>query len=103
MKIVILSLACCNPALAPLDRQYVERIKDALARTKVEAKVEVVSGSEAFLGLKAGYIRKLWPLFNQHGMAVAPALFIDKELVLYGGIPSVDKLVEVISRRVKGP
>ncbi len=103
MEIVVLTLACCNPALAPQDQQYMERIKEALARMNVEAKVELVPGSEAFFGVKAGYVRKLWPLFNKHGLAVAPALFIDKELVLYGGVPSVDKLVEIISNRSKVP
>jgi len=96
MKITILSLACCNPSLAVSDQQYITRINEALGKTSIEADIEMVSGSDAFLGFKTGYIRKLWPLFNKYGMAVAPALFINKDLVLYGGVPTVEKLIEVI-------
>ena len=63
--------------------------------------MEVVSATAAFFGLKVGYIRKMLPLFNKYGMAVAPALFINKELVLYGVVPSVEKLVEVIEKNTK--
>jgi len=56
---------------------------------------------DAFFGLKIGYIRKLRPLFNKYGMAVAPALFINDELMVYGGVPSVEKLVEVIEKNTK--
>lgn len=101
MKITILSLACCNPSLAVSDQQYFTRIKEALEKTGVEAEIETVSGSDAFLGFKTGYIRKLWPLFNKYGMAVAPALFINKELMLYGGVPTVEKLIEIIKNANK--
>lgn len=40
-------------------------------------------------------------VFVQYGIAVAPALFINKELVLYGGVPSVEKLVEVIEKNAE--
>jgi hypothetical protein len=52
--------------------------------------------------MKVGYVRKLWPLFNKYGMAVAPALFINGELTLYGVVPSVQKLVEVIEKAERG-
>jgi len=101
LKITILSLACCNPALAVYDQQYISRIKEALSKIDVEAQVEVIAATDAFFGLKVGYIRKLWPLFNKYGTAVAPALFINGELALYGGVPSVEKLVEVIEKNAK--
>ena len=101
MKITVLSLACCNPAFAVDDEKYVSRIKEILSKISVDAQVNVVSASGAFFGLKTGYIRKIWPLFNKYGMAVAPALFINGELMLYGGVPSVEKLTEVIEKNAK--
>ncbi len=101
MKITVLSVACCNPASGVCDQQYISRIKEALSKINVEAQVDLVAASDAFFGGKAGYISKLMPLFNKYGMAVAPALFINGELTLYGGVPSVEKLVEVIEKNAK--
>lgn len=101
MKITVLSAACCNPASAPYDQQYISRIKEALSRTSAEAQVDLLPATDAFFGLKVGYVRKLMPLFKKYGMAVAPALFINGELVLYGGVPSLEKLVEVIEKNAK--
>jgi len=101
VKITVFSIACCTPAFAPYDQQYISRIKEALARTAVEAQVELLPATDAFFGMKVGYWKKLWPLFNKYGAAAAPALFINGELVSYGGVPSVEKLVEVIEKNAK--
>lgn len=101
MKITVLSVACCNPASVVHDQQYISRIKEALNKVSVEAQVELVTATDAFFGLKLGYIRKMLPLFNKYGMAVAPALFINGELMFYGLIPTVEKLVEVIEKNAK--
>ncbi len=98
MRITVLSMACCNPSLAVYDQQYVSKINEVLEKTNVQAKVEVVSGTDAFFGMKLSYIRKLGPLFNKYGMAVAPALFINEDLVLYGGVPPVGKIEEAITK-----
>jgi hypothetical protein len=96
MKITVLSAACCNPVSAPFDQQYIARIKEALDKTSVEAQVELLPATDAVFGMRIGFVKKLWPLFNKYGLAVAPALFIDGELVSYGGVPTVEKLVQVI-------
>lgn len=101
MKITILSLTCCNPALAVYDQQYLSKIKEALEKVGVEAQVEVVTGTDAFFGLKLSYIRKLKPLFDKYGTAVAPALFINEELMLYGGVPTVERLVEILEKNAE--
>jgi len=103
MKITVFSVACCSPdpAFATYDQQYISRIREALKRLNVEAQVELFAATDAFFGLKVGYIRKMWPLFNKYGGAAAPALFINGELMLYGGVPTVDKLVEVIENAKK--
>ncbi len=101
MKITVVSLACCNPAFSAPDQQYISRIREALTKTGLEAQLELLPASDAFFGMKVGYVRKLWPLFNKYGMAVAPALFINGDLMLYGGLPSIEKLVEIIETSAK--
>lgn len=98
LKITVFSFACCNPQQAVYDQQYIARIKEALDRTVVEAQVDSVFAIDALHGLDAGYIQQLRPLFDKYGMAVAPALFINGELVSYGVVPSVEELVEVIGK-----
>lgn len=41
------------------------------------------------------------PLFRKYGLAVAPALFVDQDLVLYGGVPTMEKLEEVLANAAK--
>lgn len=101
MKFTILSLSCCNPAFAVHDQEYVSRINKALDSINYKAQIEILPATDAFFGSKSGYIGKLVPLFNKHGMAVAPALFINEELVLYGGLPSVEKIIQVIEKEKK--
>jgi len=101
IKITVFSFACCDPQQAVYDQQYIARIKEALERTVVEAHVDSVFAIDALHGLDAGYIEQLRPLFNKYGMAVAPALFINGELVRYGVVPSVEELVEVIGKSAK--
>lgn len=104
LKLIVLSVSCCSPdpRMPVYDQQYLSRIKEALSRTKVEADVELLPATNAFFSLKAGYLRKLLPLFNKFGPAVAPALFVDGELALYGGVPTVDRLVETIEKSASG-
>lgn len=101
MTIKVFSFACCNPQQAVYDQQYIERIKEALDKTEVEAQVDSVFAIDALHGLDAEYIQQLRPLFDKYGMAVAPALFINGELVRYGVVPSVEELMEVIGKSAK--
>ena len=98
IKIDIFSISCCYPAHADCDGQYVNRLKEALNRTGVEAQINLVTATDAFLGMRVGIVQKMMPLLNKYGAAAAPALFINGELVLYGGVPSVEKLTEVIQQ-----
>ena len=98
MEISILTFSCCNPSLKVMDEQYLSRIKEVLSKLNVEAKVEVVTATEARYGREVGDFSKLEPLFNKYGMNAMPALFINGELVLYGGVPSTEKLSEVIRK-----
>ncbi len=98
MEISILTFSCCNPSLKVMDEQYVSKVKEALSKLNVDAKVEVVTATEARYGREVGDFSKLKPLFDKYGMDAMPALFINRELVLYGGVPSTEKLSEVISK-----
>lgn len=101
MRIAVVSLACCNPALRPQDQRYVERVREAARLAEVEAQVELVAASELALAVTDDQYRKVVPVFKRYGAAAAPALLIDGELVLYGGIPSLDKLVEMLSKSAR--
>jgi len=101
IKIDIFSISCCYPAHVGYDQQYIARLKEALNRTGVDAKISLIPVSDAVFGMKVGIVRKMWPLLNKYGAAAAPALFINGELTLYGGVPTVEKLVEVIEKNAK--
>jgi len=81
-----------------MDEKYVARIKEVLNRINVQAKVEVVTAMEARYGREVGDFSKLEPLFDKYGMDAMPALFINGVLMLYGGVPSVEKLTETIEK-----
>ncbi len=81
-----------------MDEQFLSRIKEVLTKINVEAKVEIVTATEARYGKEVGDVSKLEPLFKKYGMDAMPALFINGELALYGGVPSIDKLSEVIRK-----
>ncbi len=98
LKITVLSASCCNPALKPMDEQYTTRVKEALNKTGAKAKIEKVTATEAYYGKQIGDMSKLKPLFDRFGMDALPALFVNGELVLYGGLPTVEKLTEVIQK-----
>jgi Cys-tRNA synthase (O-phospho-L-seryl-tRNA:Cys-tRNA synthase) len=98
MNISILTFSCCNPSLKTMDEQYVSRVKEVLDKINAEAKIEVVTATEARYGREVGDFSKLRSLFNKYGMDAMPALFINGELVLYGGLPSIEKLSEVIGK-----
>ncbi len=97
MKISILSVSCCNPAMRSEDQTYLAKVQEALAQSDVEAMVSIVTISEAFYSIGKDKVSALMPLWKKYGAALMPALLIDDELVLYGGIPTKEKIIEVIS------
>lgn len=98
MQIDILSAACCNPSAAIYDQQYEAKIKETLSKAKIDAQLEVITFSAALYSPKAEYLKKAQPLLDKYGVDALPALFINHELVLYGGVPSSEKLSQVIEK-----
>ena len=82
MQIDILSAACCIPSKAILDQQYTAKIKEILAKTKIDAQIEVMTFTSALYSPKAEYLKKAQPLLDKYGVDGLPALFINHELVL---------------------
>jgi hypothetical protein len=98
MRIILLSFACCNPKLAVHDQQYLQIIQVALKQTGQEVQLDLVHVTEAMLSKKYAFMSEIMPLFDKYGSAIAPALFINEKLELFGGVPTVEKLVEIFSK-----
>ena len=98
LKLTLLSFACCNPKLAVHDKAYLERLKEALTKVGAEADIDLVHATDAMMSKRYGFMSDIMPLFDKYGQAVTPALFVNQKLELYGGVPTVDKLVEVLGK-----
>ncbi|OPY31784.1 MAG: hypothetical protein A4E32_01386 [Methanomassiliicoccales archaeon PtaU1.Bin124] len=98
MKITILSISCCNPALKGEDEAYRTRVEEVLGQMNVPAQVNVMTITEAMSAMNDRTVAQLRPLVNKFGMSILPALLIDDDLALYGGIPTAEKMSEVIKK-----
>jgi protein-disulfide isomerase len=45
-------------------------------------------------------MKEVTPLFMKYGAAIAPALFVNNKLELYGGVPTLEKLVETLRKHL---
>jgi metal-dependent amidase/aminoacylase/carboxypeptidase family protein len=95
MRVILLSFACCNPKLAVHDQQYLQIIQEALKRTGQKAQIDLVHVTEAMMSKKFAFMSEIMPLFDKYGSAIAPAIFVNEKLELFGGVPTVEKLMEV--------
>ncbi|MGD1060228.1 MAG: hypothetical protein ABR879_02080 [Methanomassiliicoccales archaeon] len=101
LKVTILSFACCNPKLAVHDELYIDRIRDAEKQLGIEIKIDMVHATEAMMTPdRYAWMKDVTPLFMKYGAAIAPALFVDEKLELYGGVPTLEKLVETLRKHL---
>ncbi len=101
LKVTILSFACCNPKFAVHDKVYIERIREAEKQLGIEIKIEMVHATEAMMTPdRYAWMKDVTPLFMKYGAAIAPALFVDEKLELYGGVPTLEKLVETLKKHI---
>lgn len=98
LRITILSFACCNPRLAIYDQQYADRLREALNTSGAEADIALVHATEAQMSMRYMFMAEIFPMLHKYGPSVTPALFINEKLTLYGGVPTLDKLIEVIGK-----
>jgi Thioredoxin domain len=98
IRLTLLSFSCCHPKMAVYDKQYVDRIREAMKNTGIEADIELVTVTEAQLSMRYLFMVDIQPLFQKYGSAVAPALFVDEKLALFGGVPTLEKIEEVLKK-----
>lgn len=103
MKVTVFSVSCCHPQYAVYDKQYLERIRQALQETGLEADLDLVTATEAQMSIQYYFVAAIHPMFKKYGPAVAPALFINEKLTLFGGVPTVEKLKEVLTQAASEP
>jgi protein-disulfide isomerase len=84
--------------MAAHDQRYVDVIKEAAQAAGAEYEIEIMHATEARMSSQHGYLGEIMPLYNKYGQAVAPALFINRSLQLWGGVPTVEKLTEVFQK-----
>lgn len=98
-EIVVLSLACCSPTMKKFDDMLLENLREAIKQTQIFAEIKVLSAVDIYASnqLENKYLKQVIPLAQKYGTAVAPLVFIDGELKLYGGVPSVKKIIETLS------
>lgn len=101
LKLTVLSFSCCNPQFAQHDQRYIELIQSVLKKTGFPAEIEIVTVTEAMMSMQYAYMAPIRPMFQKFGTAIAPALFINEEMALFGGVPTEEKLTEVIKKALE--
>lgn len=101
IRLTLLSFSCCHPKMAVYDKQYVDRIREAIKVTGVDAEIDLVTVTEAQMSLRYMFMAEIQPMFQKYGSAVAPALFVDDKLTLFGGVPTLEKIEEVLVKAAK--
>lgn len=103
LKLTVFSVACCQPQTAVYDKRYIELIGQVLEESGLEADVDLVTATEARMSLSYFFIGAIQPLYAKYGPAVAPALFVNEKLTLFGGVPTKEKLKEVLEKAASEP
>lgn len=98
-EIVVLSLACCSPIMKKIDEQLVKNIQEAIKQSNISAEIKILAAADVFASgqFDNDYIKQVIPLAKKYGTAVAPIVFINGKLKLYGGVSPVEKIVETLN------
>jgi len=103
LRLTVFSAACCQPQTAVYDKRYIELIRQVLQETGLEADIDLITATEARMSISYYFIAEIQPLYQKYGPAVAPALFVNEKLTLFGGVPTAKKLKEVLTKAVEEP
>ncbi len=99
LRVTILSFACCNPKFGTYDKLYIDRIRDAEKQLGIEVKLDMVHATEAMMTPdRYAWMSEATSMFMKYGAAIAPALFVNQHLELYGGVPTLEKLVDTLRK-----
>ncbi|MBI1889569.1 MAG: hypothetical protein HYS18_02880 [Burkholderiales bacterium] len=105
--IAILSAACCDSLASTKDEALKTNLKRAMEETGVNSNVTESTITETRkqlreLGANADEAQKqfkdnLASLFQSHGLAAFPMLFIGGRIAFYGGVPSTEMIQKKLS------
>ena len=103
LKITILSFACCDPKFAQYDRRYADLIKEVLAKNNWEADLELVTVTDALMSMQYAYMAPIRPCSRSMVRPSHQPLFVNEVLALFGGVPTEEKLTEVLKKAMTDP
>jgi hypothetical protein len=87
VAVLIISGACCIPAMAPFDEKARQVIDQAIAESGVAAEVKVMPATHAYYG---GVPRKIWAqLLVAFQWGHTPAVLLNGKPVFYG-LPNIE-------------
>ena len=82
-----------------IDDRLLENITEAVKQANVSAEIKILSATDVFANgqIDNDYIKQIMPIAQKYGTAVAPIVFINGKLKLYGGVPSIEKIVKTLN------
>lgn len=105
-----LSATCCNPAAATSDNQLVANLEAAMKNLGQQHTIykETLTGAQSALPGIAGQLsdaqkavaQKVMTLFSTQGLMAFPIVFMDGDIVFYGGVPSVNQIEDAIRAKL---
>jgi len=99
LKINIISLAGTNSCLAEYDLRFAKVIKEGLESLGVDAKIEIADLSIARHQKNKKLLDQIFPIYQDKGIGISPAYFLNGELISYGRVLSTEEFVCSITDR----
>ena len=103
----VLSASCCNATSATLDTQVMTNLQAAMALAcdhRLVIVENVTSLRKNMKQLRANadsgrraLLESIQALFQDNGLSVFPMLIINGRVAFYGGVPEVDRILEVLT------
>ena len=95
--VILLSGACCNPGLAPLDEKIHKRIMTLADDNNIKVNLKTVTisaASAAGLGLGRDADEAVRSLIIKNGLSVLPVIIFNGVTAFYGGLASAEIIAE---------
>jgi len=108
-SVSILSASCCDASGLPKEQELKRNVAEAMQRlAHVEPVcIETITAAQSGIRSLAGkldarqqrLVDTVVHLFQTQGLSVFPMLVVDGRLAYYGGVPSVDMIVDKLRNR----